>query len=488
MPDGGRLSPRHDRRSDLAGRARQSCRPATTLRLAVSDTGTGMRAGGARAPLRAVLHHQGARPGAPAWARDGPRHRAPERRQHPGGERAGAGHALRRPLAPGRRGGARPPRLQLARAGAARGGSEVVLLVEDEDNIREPAVEILESAGLPGARRAGRRPRRSTLAEGHPGPIHILVTDVVMPGMSGSQLAQRAHAPRGRRSGCSTSRATPRTAISHHGVLDGGQHFLLQKPFPPGQFLEKVSARCWTTPYRRTGRGHMTPLEKEADPGPRIARRARRARRISGAGVCRPAHGRSGVRSAGGAVRHDLIVVGASAAASRRWSTSPPPGPAGRRPRRPPPGPHGQSALPAILSRAGPPAGLPSRRRREHPPGPDLRRPARPAPGDPGRTVLPLLQRQRERPPPGDRRAVPLGGPRPTAPGWWAWCSPATWTTAPRAWRRSSGCGGTAAGAGPRRGRLSQHADERPRDRRSRPRPAGRRDWRRRSRYSPARP
>jgi len=125
-----------------------------------------------------------------------------------------------------------------ARSGRrSRGGSEVVLLVEDEDNIREPAIEMLEGRGYqvfaaPDANRA------LALAEEHPGPIHILVTDVVMPGLSGNQLARRLLTGRPEMRVLYIS-GYPEDSIAHHGVLDREQHFL-QKPFPPGQFLEKV--------------------------------------------------------------------------------------------------------------------------------------------------------------------------------------------------------------------------------------------------------
>jgi two-component system cell cycle sensor histidine kinase/response regulator CckA len=127
-----------------------------------------------------------------------------------------------RPTLPGRR---------------SRRGSEVVLLVEDEDNIREPAVEILESKGYkvisaPDAVQA------LGAADAHRGPIHILITDVVMPGLSGNQLAQRLLHRRPEIQVLYIS-GYPEDSISHHGVLDADQHFL-QKPFPPGQFLEKV--------------------------------------------------------------------------------------------------------------------------------------------------------------------------------------------------------------------------------------------------------
>ena len=76
------------------------------------------------------------------------------------------------------------------------------------------------------------------LAKKHPGPIHILVTDVVMPGLSGSQLAGRLLSERPDMRVLYIS-GYPEDSIAHHGVLDREQHFL-QKPFPPGQFLEKV--------------------------------------------------------------------------------------------------------------------------------------------------------------------------------------------------------------------------------------------------------
>ena len=131
---------------------------------------------------------------------------------------------------------ATPPRPALSNRRSRR-GSEVVLLVEDEDNIREPAVEILESKGYK-VLSAPDAVQALTVAEGHRGPIHILVTDVVMPGLSGSQLAQRLLHRRPEIQVLFIS-GYPEDSISHHGVLNAGQHFL-QKPFPPGQFLEKV--------------------------------------------------------------------------------------------------------------------------------------------------------------------------------------------------------------------------------------------------------
>ncbi|HKI03488.1 MAG TPA: ATP-binding protein, partial [Thermoanaerobaculia bacterium] len=119
----------------------------------------------------------------------------------------------------------------------ARRGSEVVLLVEDEDNIREPAIEILESRGYR-VIAAHDGSQALAMAEEHRGPIHLLVTDVVMPGMSGNQVAQQLTHRRPETRVLYIS-GYPEDSISHHGVLNPEQNFL-QKPFPPGQFLEKI--------------------------------------------------------------------------------------------------------------------------------------------------------------------------------------------------------------------------------------------------------
>ena len=119
----------------------------------------------------------------------------------------------------------------------SRRGSEVVLLVEDEDNIRQPAVEVLENRGYR-VLAAGDAAQALALAEGFAGPIHILVTDVVMPGLSGNQLAQQLVSRRPDLRVLYIS-GYPEDSIAHHGVLHPEQHFL-QKPFPPAQFLDKV--------------------------------------------------------------------------------------------------------------------------------------------------------------------------------------------------------------------------------------------------------
>jgi len=131
-----------------------------------------------------------------------------------------------------------------AEAGATPGrstpshGSEVVLLVEDEDNIREPAQEILESRGYT-VLAASDASEALAIAQVHQGPIHLLVTDVVMPGMSGSQLAERLGTMRPEARVLYIS-GYPEDAIAHHGVLKQPGPAFLQKPFPPGVLLSTV--------------------------------------------------------------------------------------------------------------------------------------------------------------------------------------------------------------------------------------------------------
>jgi PAS domain S-box-containing protein len=130
---------------------------------------------------------------------------------------------------------AEPERRPMERSVVA--GSEVILLVEDEDNIREPATEILESHGyviLPARHGA----EALQIANRHAGEIHLMVTDVVMPQMSGSRLAEALRASRPEMRVLYIS-GYPEDAIAHHGVLEP-RHRFLQKPFPPGILLQTV--------------------------------------------------------------------------------------------------------------------------------------------------------------------------------------------------------------------------------------------------------
>jgi CheY-like chemotaxis protein len=114
---------------------------------------------------------------------------------------------------------------------------ETVLLVEDEPAVRLFARKTLELAGYkvlvaPDGMEA------LQLAEQHPGPIQLLLTDVVMPGMSGRMLAERLCQRRPTLRVLYTSGYTD-DAIVRHGVLDASAAFL-QKPFSPETLERKI--------------------------------------------------------------------------------------------------------------------------------------------------------------------------------------------------------------------------------------------------------
>ncbi len=78
---------------------------------------------------------------------------------------------------------------------AAVGGTETVLLVEDEDSVRQLVLETLESRGYR-VLEAANGADALTLAAAHPDPIHLVITDVVMPGLNGHELVQQLQSAR----------------------------------------------------------------------------------------------------------------------------------------------------------------------------------------------------------------------------------------------------------------------------------------------------
>jgi two-component system, cell cycle sensor histidine kinase and response regulator CckA len=122
-------------------------------------------------------------------------------------------------------------------AAAPRMGDETILLVEDETVVRHLVAEILESSGY-AVMQAGDGPSALELLRRHSGKLDLLLTDVVMPGMSGPEVAQAVTSMRPGTQVLYTSGYTD-SAIGHHGVLEPGIAFL-QKPFSADDLTRKV--------------------------------------------------------------------------------------------------------------------------------------------------------------------------------------------------------------------------------------------------------
>jgi CheY-like chemotaxis protein len=116
-------------------------------------------------------------------------------------------------------------------------GSETVLVVEDETAVRALTRMTLEARGYY-VLVAASAEQALEVAARHPGPIPLVVTDVVMPGLSGGELAARLVELRPEMRVIFVSGYTD-DAIAHHGVLDPGVHFL-QKPFTLDALARKV--------------------------------------------------------------------------------------------------------------------------------------------------------------------------------------------------------------------------------------------------------
>jgi two-component system, cell cycle sensor histidine kinase and response regulator CckA len=121
-------------------------------------------------------------------------------------------------------------------------GSETILLVEDDPQVREVGRRALERAGYI-VLAAGDTEAAIAAADRHAGHIHLLVTDVVLPGVSGRELAARLaiHRPAIKVlyvSGTSVS-GTSDGAIARHRMLEPGIEFL-EKPFSLDRLLRKV--------------------------------------------------------------------------------------------------------------------------------------------------------------------------------------------------------------------------------------------------------
>jgi two-component system, cell cycle sensor histidine kinase and response regulator CckA len=135
-----------------------------------------------------------------------------------------------------------------AAAAAPRGGTETILLVEDEDAIRTFAAATLRGAGYTVSEAAGGSEALAAVSSGF--APDLLLTDVVMPVMNGRDLARRLQEAR------PTARVLYMTGhaesgVVHQGILDAGVA-LLQKPFGTAELLARVR-RTLDAPGGRSG-------------------------------------------------------------------------------------------------------------------------------------------------------------------------------------------------------------------------------------------
>ncbi len=119
-----------------------------------------------------------------------------------------------------------------------KGGTETVLIVEDEEAILKVSRRILEQLGYT-VLTAASPAQALVLAREYEGDIHLLVTDVVMPETNGRELVEKLiHIKPGIK--CLYMSGYTADVIAHHGVLEQGINFI-SKPFSIASFAARVS-------------------------------------------------------------------------------------------------------------------------------------------------------------------------------------------------------------------------------------------------------
>ena len=116
-------------------------------------------------------------------------------------------------------------------------GNEAILIVEDEEEVRKLAGKILERQGYR-ILEASQGDDALRISERHGGPIDLILVDVIMPGMSCSELAKHLKSPHPKMKVLYMSGYTD-NAIVRHGVLEKGVNYI-QKPFTMEGLARKV--------------------------------------------------------------------------------------------------------------------------------------------------------------------------------------------------------------------------------------------------------
>ena len=120
---------------------------------------------------------------------------------------------------------------------STRGGGQTILLVEDEEMVRRYMQTLLENMGYGVIAASDGREALSAM-ETRASEVDLLITDVVLPQMSGKDLAQKLLSFLPELKVLYASGYTE-NVITHHGILDRGINFI-QKPFSSQQLLAKI--------------------------------------------------------------------------------------------------------------------------------------------------------------------------------------------------------------------------------------------------------
>jgi hypothetical protein len=129
------------------------------------------------------------------------------------------------------------PAFEIGSTAGCKAGTTTILLVDDDRLVRELLRQILEEAGYRVLEAAGGEEAR-THAERHEGPIHLLLTDVEMPGMNGRRLAELVTAARRETKILIMSGYTDDTELQQN--VRAGRLPFINKPFRPESLLRKV--------------------------------------------------------------------------------------------------------------------------------------------------------------------------------------------------------------------------------------------------------